>query len=255
MSMLKNITGRLLAAWMLLWFVITILLVSIPVVICHALIREDRPRTRAIMKWYRIWMAIYLPPVGCPIRRKGLEHFRAGENYVVVCNHNSLVDILVSTPSVPGASKTLAKAELARIPVFGLVYRSGSILVDRKDPASRRKSLDAMKHVLAQGMHLVLYPEGTRNKTDQPLKAFYDGAFSMAIDTQKPILPAVLLHTRGILPAGKGFFARPHPVPIHFLEPIPTQGLTHKDTAALRERTREIMSAYYVAAMRDAQPG
>jgi 1-acyl-sn-glycerol-3-phosphate acyltransferase len=234
---------------MLCWFVVTILLVSIPVVICHAIFRDDRQRTMAIMKWYRIWMTIYLPPVGCPMRRKGLQHFRKGENYVVVCNHNSLVDILVSTPSVPGASKTLAKAELARIPVFGLVYRSGSILVNRKDPASRRKSLEAMKNVLAQGMHLVLYPEGTRNKTDQPLKSFYDGAFSMAIETQKPIMPAVLLHTRNILPAGKSFYAWPHPVPIHFLEPISTTGLTHKDTAALREKTHKIMTAYYVAAM------
>ena len=244
--------GRIFAGWMLCWFVVTILLVSIPVVICHALFREDRRRTTAIMKWYRIWMAIYLPPVGCPIQRKGLEHFQEGENYVVVCNHNSLVDILVSTPSVPGASKTLAKAELARIPVFGLVYRSGSILVDRKDSNSRRKSLEAMKKVLAQGMHLVLYPEGTRNKTDQPVKSFYDGAFSMAIDAQKPIMPAVLLHTRNILPAGKNFYAWPHSVPIHFLEPIPTKGLTYKDTAALREKTRQIMTDYYVATMQSA---
>lgn len=246
MRFVKNIVGRIAALWMAVWFVITILLVAIPVSICHLTIREDRKRTLAIMKWYRVWMTAYLPVVGCPMRRHGLENFRTGENYVVVANHNALVDILVSTPSVPGASKTLAKAELARIPIFGLVYRSGSILVDRKDPHSRRKSLLDMKAVLDQGMHLVLYPEGTRNKTTEPLAPFFDGAFSMAISAQKPIIPALLFHTRGILPPGKVFFARPHAIPIHFLEPIPTAGLTKADVPALKEKVFGIMKAYYL---------
>jgi 1-acyl-sn-glycerol-3-phosphate acyltransferase len=246
MRVLKNILGRIYAVWMLVWFVITILLVSIPVVICHYTIRNDTRRTYAIMKWYRIWMDVYLPLIFCPIRKKGLSNFHPGENYVVVCNHNALVDILVSTPSVPGASKTLAKAELARIPVFGLVYKSGSILVDRKDPKSRRKSLDAMKKVLREGMHLVLYPEGTRNKTSEPLKSFYDGAFNIAIEAQKPIIPALIFHTKSILPPGKFFYAWPHAIPIHFLEPVSTEGLTTRDTSRLKEQVFRIMQEYYV---------
>lgn len=246
MSAVKNIVGRIAALWMLVWFVVTILLVAIPVSFCHLLIRGDRPRTLAIMKWFRIWMDVYLPAVGCPIRRQGLENFRKGENYVVVANHNALVDILVSTPSVPGASKTLAKAELARIPVFGLIYKSGSILVDRKDPNSRRKSLAAMRAVLDEGMHLVLYPEGTRNKTDEPVKPFFDGAFSIAVAAGKPIIPTLIFHTRNILPPGKRFFARPHAIPIHFLEPVPTEGLTKADVPALKQAVFERMKAYYL---------
>lgn len=246
MQIVKNLVGRVTALWMLIWFVVTILLVAIPVTICHLLIHGETRRTLAIMKWYRIWMDVYLPAVGCPIQRKGLEHFQAGENYVVVANHNALVDILVSTPSVPGASKTLAKAELARIPIFGLIYKSGSILVDRKDPHSRRKSLLAMQAVLEHGMHLVLYPEGTRNKTSKPLKPFFDGAFSIAIATQKPIIPALLFHTKGILPPEKTFFARPHPIPIHFLEPVSTQGLTKADVPQLKQQVFTRMEAYYL---------
>lgn len=246
MRLVKNIVGRLLALWMLLWFIITIVLVAIPVSVCHLAIREETRRTHAIMKWYRVWMNVYLPAVFCPIRKKGLENFKAGENYVVVCNHNALVDILVSTPSVPGASKTLAKAELARIPVFGLIYKSGSILVDRKDPGSRRKSLQEMRRVLEQGMHLVLYPEGTRNKTEAPLKPFFDGAFSIAVEAQKPIIPTLIFHTRGILPPERPFFAWPHAIPIHFLAPVPTAGLGTGDVGALKERVFRQMKAYYL---------
>lgn len=245
MNVIKNILGRLLAAWILLWFIITVLLVAIPVAICRVTIKEDARRTLAVMNWYRIWMSVYMPLAFCPIRKKGVAHFQPGQNYVVVCNHNSMIDILVSTPSVPGASKTLAKAELGRIPIFGLVYKSGSILVNRRDPNSRRHSLEAMKEVLRRGMHLILYPEGTRNKTGAPLKSFHDGAFAIAIEMQKPIIPALIFYTRGILPSGKTFYARPHPVPIHFLEPVNTRGLTLQDTAYLKEKVFRLMQAYY----------
>jgi 1-acyl-sn-glycerol-3-phosphate acyltransferase len=253
MQLLKNILGRLYAFWLALWFTITILLVAIPTAICHYTIRDEVKRTTAILKWYRIWMDVLMTLVFCPVRVKGRSHFRKGENYVVVCNHNALFDILVSTPSVPGASKTLAKAELARIPVFGFIYRSGSILVNRQDPASRRKSLEAMRAVLASGMHLILYPEGTRNKTSAPLKSFYDGAFSMAIESGKPVIPCLIFNTRELIPPGKKFFAWPHRVPVHFLEPVSTAGLTLRDTAMLKEKIHGIMTDYYVSHRRAAR--
>lgn len=247
MQILKNIVGRLYALWLILWFTLTILLVAIPTAICHYTITDEVKRTTAILRWYRVWMAVLMTLVFCRVRVKGRSVFKKGENYVVVCNHNALFDILVSTPSVPGASKTLAKAELARIPVFGFIYRSGSILVNRADPGSRRKSLEEMRKVLRQGMHLILYPEGTRNKTSAPLKPFYDGAFSMAIESGKPIIPTLIFHTRQLIPPGKTFFAWPHSVPVHFLPAVPTAGLTVKDTAMLKEKVHRIMTDYYVS--------
>lgn len=246
MSLIKNIIGRLYACWILIWFIITILLVSIPAAVIHYTIKDEVKKTGITLKCYRIWMDGLMALVFCRIKLKGQDHFHQGENYVVVVNHNALFDILVSSPNVPGANKTLAKAELAKIPIFGFIYRSGSILVDRKDLNSRKKSLDEMKRVLRQGMHLILYPEGTRNKTQAPLKFFYDGAFTMAIETQKSIIPALIFNTRKILPPGKTFYAWPHSVPMHFLEPIDTKGLTIKDTAKLKEKVFQLMSAYYL---------
>lgn len=247
MTVIKNIFGRFYALWLAIWFAVTLLLVAIPSAICHYTIKDKVKRTAAILRWYRIWMKILMTIVFCRIKLKGRFHFKTDQNYVVVCNHNTLFDILVSTPSVPGASQTLAKAELAKIPVFGFIYRSGSILVNRKDPKSRRKSLDEMKKALKQGMHLILYPEGTRNKTSAPLKPFYDGAFTMAIETQKPVIPALIFYTKDIIPPGKTFYAWPHTVKMHFLEPVSTEGLTLKDVPALKEKIFRIMEAYYVS--------
>jgi 1-acyl-sn-glycerol-3-phosphate acyltransferase len=249
MPLLKNILGRIYVLYLLIMFVITIVLVAIPTGFCQLLVKDEKRKTAVTMNIYRVWMKIYLPLIFCPLSRKGLEHFREDENYVVVCNHNSFVDILVSTPSVPGANKTLAKKELARIPIFGLVYRSGSILVDRSDAQSRRKSLEAMKNVLEQGMHLVLYPEGTRNRSAQPIKPFYDGAFNVAIESGKPVMPALIFHTKQILPAGKSFYAWPHSIQMHFLPPVPTEGLTRQDIPALKEKVFLQMKEYYLQEM------
>ncbi len=155
------------------------------------------------------------------------------------------MDIPVSSPWIPGPNKTLAKKEMARIPLFGIIYKTGSILVDRKNEASRRSSFSKMQETLDQGTNLCLYPEGTRNKTSQPMQQFFDGAFTTAIKAQKPLIPGVIFNTKKALPADKNFWARPAPIRIHFLEPIPTKGLTLSDVAELKARVHTIMETYY----------
>lgn len=245
MQLLKNFLARLYAVYALILFAISLLIVVLPVWVCSFL--KEPKRSAVILDILRGWMAIFLPAIFCPVKRIGRGNFKKGKNYVVVCNHNSLMDVPVSTPSVPGINKTLAKIEMAKIPVFGLIYRSGSILIDRKDPRSRKESYKQMKQVLLQNMHLVLYPEGTRNKTEMPLKAFYDGAFSVAIETQKPIMPAVIFNTKKILPPGRKFYGWPSPIYIHFLPPIETQGLTSGDVIMLKENVHQLMTDYYLS--------
>src|SRR6185369_6074570 len=120
---------------------------------------------------------IFLTLAGCPLTVRGKEHFKKGETYIVICNHNALIDVPVSSPGIPGGNKTIAKAEMAKIPLFGLIYKTCSILVDRKSEKSRRDSFTRMGEVLEMGLHMCIYPEGTRNKTAEPLKSFHDGAF------------------------------------------------------------------------------
>ncbi|MCK7553928.1 1-acyl-sn-glycerol-3-phosphate acyltransferase [Chitinophaga sedimenti] len=223
MNLFKSIFGRVYAVYVLLMFIATMLIVFIPVWIASRL-KEPAP-TRVFLQIGRVWMWVYMRLIGCPVRHRGREHFEKGQSYVVVCNHNSLIDVLVTTPGVPGVSKTLAKISMGKIPLFGILYRIGGIMVDRKDEESRKNSVLEMKKALSLGMHMSLYPEGTRNKTAYPLKNFYDGAFALAIDAQVPLVPSLLFHTRKILPAsGKFLYAMPHPIDYHFLPPYPRKG-------------------------------
>lgn len=132
---------------------------------------------------------------------------------------------------------------MARIPVFGTAYKLGSVLVDRKDKDSRKNSFIKMKAVLDMGLHMCIYPEGTRNKTKAPLKDFHDGAFRLATDTQKEIIPALLFGTNKILPNNKLFYLLPGKIEFHFLASIPPG----YDSKALKENTFEIMRNYYTS--------
>jgi 1-acyl-sn-glycerol-3-phosphate acyltransferase len=241
-SVAGSVLGRLFAIWALITFVGTMLVIVIPVAFTY-LIREPKGAERfRQLGW--LWIHSFLVLTGCSIRRKGAGHFAKGENYIIIVNHNSLIDIPISTPTIPGPNKTIAKIELSQIPIFGIIYRRGSILVDRKDPESRRNSYRLMKGVLSEGMHMCIYPEGTRNITDKPLKEFQDGAFKLAVDTGKPIIPALLFHTRKVLPRNKPFFFWPARMEMHFLAPVEPQGM---DPRALRDKLYDIMEAYYVA--------
>jgi 1-acyl-sn-glycerol-3-phosphate acyltransferase len=245
MNVIKSILGTIYAVYALLVFIATMLVVFIPIWIISLL--PEPTRARALHPVFRIWMGVYMPLIFCPVFRKGKKNFKKGQQYVVVINHNSLMDIPVSSPWIPGPNKTLAKVEMSRIPLFGVIYKTGSILVDRKREGSRRDSFAKMQETLNQGTHLCLYPEGTRNKTTEPMQQFFDGAFITAIKAQKPIMPGVLFNTGRVLPATAKGWARPMPIRIHFLEPIGTEGLAINDVAELKERVHRVMRDYYVA--------
>jgi 1-acyl-sn-glycerol-3-phosphate acyltransferase len=244
MRILKEIAARIWVLWGLILFVVTMILFLVPFYLfCYPL--KDPRRSARFVRFSRVWMGIYLPLIGCPLRIRGRNHFAPGQNYIVVCNHNSLLDIPIITPATPGGNKTIAKIEMAKIPVFGPIYRTGSVLVDRKSDSSRKESYMNMKKVLEMGLHMCIYPEGTRNLTGQPLKSFHDGAFRLAVDTQKAIIPGIIFNTKKAVPAGKPFYLLPYRLEMHFLEPI-TVG--SEDTVeSLKEKVKSIMEVYYVA--------
>jgi len=241
MKILKEIFGRIAAFWALLLFIVTLLIVVIPFLL-YSYIHPDPKRSKRFSKLSRVWMGFYLTMIGCPLRIKGKENFKKGESYIVVCNHNSLMDVPISYPGIPGGNKTIAKAEMAKIPVFNLFYKTGSVLVDRKSEASRRESYNQMKEVLDMGLHMCIYPEGTRNKTKELLASFHNGAFRLASDTGHAILPGIIFHTAKVLPAKKTFYLMPHRLEMHFLPAISVQQGENMDE--LKDRVRKVMWDY-----------
>ena len=241
MNIIKEILAGIFAFWALVVFIMTMLPVALVMWII-GLIKEPK-RTEIFRRISKGWMTIFFALTGCRLKIKGKENFKRRENYIVICNHNSFMDVPLTTPFIPKANKTIAKIEMARIPLFGLIYKRGSILVDRKNKTSRSDSYKKMKEVLDMGMHMCIYPEGTRNKTEQPLKEFHDGAFKLAIDTQKSLLPAIMFNTKKVLPPGKVFYFWPSKMELHFLPPVE---IKPSDTVEdLKLTLFKLMSIYY----------
>ncbi|MBC7534071.1 MAG: 1-acyl-sn-glycerol-3-phosphate acyltransferase [Ferruginibacter sp.] len=240
MKVFKNIFARIWCLWGLVSFVGTFLLIFLPSMLSY-LMNEVKGQ-RYFIFVSRCWMRVWLFLIGCPVRVTGKKNFIPGQNYIVVFNHNALLDVPLSSPFVPGANKTIAKASFAKVPVFGWFYKKGSVLVDRRNEKSRSKSLDAMKSVLALGMHMCIYPEGTRNRTSEPLKKFYDGAFILAINTQKEIIPCVITGTKKAMPINKSFYLLPTRLNMHFLPAVSSQ---HINATTLNQKVFSMMTAYY----------
>jgi 1-acyl-sn-glycerol-3-phosphate acyltransferase len=242
---MKNILARIYFVYGMILFLITMLPVALIFFIARTLFNEKKSSV-IIQYTFQGWMGIYLPMIFCPVKHVGRNKFKKDQNYVVVLNHNSLADVPVSSPGIPGPNRTLAKVEMARIPIFGYIYKSGSILLDRDDPNSRRESYNKMVEVLEKGMHLCLFPEGTRNKSKEPMGRFYDGAFKVAIAAQKPILPGLIFGTKNILHPTKKMYAWPHRIEFHFLDEISTQNLSSSDADALKLQVFQTMKNYYL---------
>lgn len=243
MNFLKNLAGRVYLCYFLLLFILTMLPAYIAVLLIRRL--PDPKRSVVLHRIFKVWMGTFMPLVFCPVRRRGKHYFQPSKTYVVVCNHNSFIDIPVSSPWIPGANKTLAKIEISKVPLFGTIYKTGTILVDRQDEQSRKQSFAAMRQTLQMGLHLCLYPEGTRNKSGDDLQTFQDGAFVVAIREQAPIIPALIFNTGKILPYNKKFWARPSPIPFHFLPAVSTEGMTLRELPELKQKVWDLMNAYY----------
>ena len=242
MRLIKNIFARIWAVWGLISFAATFLLFFLPSMATYLI---PNPRGQVIfLRIAAIWMRVWLTLIGCTLKVRGKEHFKKGVAYIVTCNHNSFMDVPLSCPFIPGANRTIAKKSFTKVPIFGWYYAKGSVLVDRKSEQSRRKSFEMMMQTLREGMHMSIYPEGTRNRTNEPLKKFYDGAFKLSVASGAPIIPSVIFNTKKILPPNKPMYLIPGSMEIHFLEPIEPTNLSSDE---LKDKVFEVMKNYYLA--------
>jgi 1-acyl-sn-glycerol-3-phosphate acyltransferase len=120
------------------------------------------------------------------------------------------------------------------------MLRMTSLGVDRANPESRKRSAEKMTESLKNGLSLLIFPEGTRNRTPEPTKEFYDGAFKSAILAQVNVAPFVLINIRHLQPVDTNV-VYPGRITMRFLDPISTVGMTDADTETLKNKVRAMI--------------
>ena len=101
--------------------------------------------------------------------------------------------------------------------------------------------MDHLKEILAMGIPILIFPEGTQNRTNELLQPFYDGAFRIAIETKQPIMPMVTINAGKLMPPGK-FHIEPGAIKVIIGKEIETSNLEMNDTKALKEKVFYAMS-------------
>jgi 1-acyl-sn-glycerol-3-phosphate acyltransferase len=196
--------------------------------------RKGGDRIYRICRW---WDVAWLTLIGI---RKVLVYESVpdpGKAYIFISNHISYLDIPMILRAVTRDSlRVLGKAEMARWPVFGYIYSRAVVMVDRSSMRDRSRSVRDLKTALTADRSIFIFPEGTFNETQRPLKEFYDGAFRIAIETQTPLQPILFLDTYDRMHYSSLFSLNPGCTRLVFLPAVEVEGLKPSDVGLLKEK-------------------
>jgi 1-acyl-sn-glycerol-3-phosphate acyltransferase len=189
------------------------------------------------------WASIYtwLNPVW-RVTIEGRDKIRSGVAYVMVANHQSLLDILVLFRLFKHF-KWVSKIENFRVPCIGWnMSLNRYIKLRRGDKESVDQMMAACERTLREGNPIMMFPEGTRS-FDGKLKAFKHGAFTLAQRVGVPLLPIVIQGTSEALPK-RGFVLRGrHRIRVRVLDEISHESFADVSVDTVMTRVRGVIAA------------
>lgn len=187
--------------------------------------------------WADVWFAL----IFIFHKNSYLEKPKKNQSYIFVANHISYLDSAIIPKTFRYPVRPLGKVEMAKIPIFGFIYKNAIVTVDRSSTENRTKSVLILKSILKKGISILVFPEGTFNTTHQPLKEFYDGAFRIAIETGTPIKPVLLLDAYERMHYKSIFCLNPGKSRSLFLPEVSVEGLSIKDVGMVKEKVFRMM--------------
>lgn len=190
-----------------------------------------------LYRWGNGIAALGIRAAGIRLDMQGWENIPAGKACIFMCNHVSNLDPPILMPKIPGRASVMLKASLMKIPILGPAMKLGRYVpVERESRASALRSLREGTQVLKDGIHMVVFAEGTRSRTGR-LLPFKKGPFHLAEHSGAPIVPMVIWGTETMLVKGS-WGIRPGTAHVRFLQAIdPKQFPVREDLmTAVRER-------------------
>lgn len=146
----------------------------------------------------RITLFLVSLPAGIKTTCQGRENIPEGEPVLYVANHRSIVDIFVTWGKNRGQVGYLAKDSLGKIPIFSRwIKMAGGVFVERDNPRQAMKCLKEIIERTKEGESFFVFPEGTRNKNEDPreLLDFKGGAKKIAQKTGCAVVPVAISHS------------------------------------------------------------
>lgn len=194
-------------------------------VVCHHLSRFWSKTIYWLCPWWKV-------------RVTGMENVIYGRSYVVVSNHQSMLDIPLLY-ALPFNFKWVSKKEVYKIPIFGWVlWMHGDVAIERGGAASTKAMLKKCEDYLKDGVSIIMFPEGTRTKTGC-VNGFKEGAMILAQQSGADILPVVIDGTFDAF--GKEGIKSPHTFQVRILAPISANEISQTPVKELRDTLNILM--------------
>jgi 1-acyl-sn-glycerol-3-phosphate acyltransferase len=201
-------------------------------------------KERSVIHWFLMYQSLFLSwliPIWT-ISIEGREKALGETTYVIISNHQSMLDILLLN-CLRYRFKWISKIENRNVPVIGWYLKMADyIIVDRGDEESKAEMLERSYSCLKKGISIMIFPEGTRSLNNE-IGFFKRGAFQLALQSQVPILPVLIDGTGGILPKHGLIFGSGHKIRIRVLDPIHPDAFTTDIPENLALKVTSIMKA------------
>lgn len=237
MKIFKNIAIFFWRMWFYGWLIGTIIVI-LPVL---AIIISREEWYPTFFKIARAWGRTLLFVMGFRVKIDKEQEIDPEKSYMFSANHTSMIDIMLMFAVVKNPFVFVGKAELAKIPIFGFVYKRTCILVDRSNPESRKAVFGEAQRRIKNGLSVCIFPEGQVPSDESVvLSEFKNGAFILAIEHQIPIVPMTFYDCKKRF-SYTFFSGSPGKMRAKIHKFIETKGLEIKDKNIIREKMFELV--------------
>jgi 1-acyl-sn-glycerol-3-phosphate acyltransferase len=189
----------------------------------------------------RFWGKTVLKIAGIHLNIQGNNLTTEVQSRVVICNHQSALDIVIGAAICPPNVLVIGKKEIIWVPFLNLAWWAFRFIrIDRKNKVKAIGTLQGVSQKIKEGRRsLMIAPEGTRTP-DGSILPFKKGAFYIAIQGQIPVFPFLIDGAFDLMPK-KAFLAKSGKINLRFLDPIETNGMSLADVDSLKTRIRNQM--------------
>ncbi len=239
--MLKILKNTAILFWRIWFYVLTVVVIIVLLPMLLVLVAYDRfyPTFFALC---RIWSKIVIYGMGFYPQVNRMQKMQKGKNYMFIANHTSMLDIMLMFFLVPDNPFVfVGKKEIAKMPLFGYFYKKTSILVDRSSAESRKDVYRQAKEKLSKGLSICIFPEGLVPDDESVVLAdFKDGAFSLSIEHQIPIVPMSFYDCKKRF-SFTFFSGSPGTLRVKIHPFVETKGLVSGDRKVLKQQVYDLM--------------
>ena len=232
--------GKAWSAVYHVWYYVVVFIAILMVLPFILITSTNDKRYNNFFWWARVWAHMVLIGMGNYWVVKRLGKIDPNKTYIIIANHASELDIMLTLILVKNCFVFIGKKELAKTPLFGYFYKRTNILVDRKSLASKRAVLQQAALRIDDGIGICIFPEGGILDASYMLAPFKAGAFKLAIEKQIDILPITFPDNRRHFDEfWDGGFPGRLRATVH--EPVSAKGLTIEDISDLSDRCYKII--------------